>query len=420
MFKFLYTSYKLTMKNKLIVCGTSYDFVMGGVPTYFMRIFQWAASQGFDKALLIPKNREIYTIWKKQVDDLRLNIIRYDIPVKQLENVEIEKYDEVICIAADLHCYFRMFYYKNLNKYNNMKVFFYCLHPHATVVEKHKFFNLPYRKLIRDNLNNILFMDRETEKFCEEYYSLQVKNSKYYRVGSFFPNLDEERIKIRIKNRKNNFIILTIARFDFPFKGYILGLINTMGILGKEYPNLNLVIVGDGPNNDLVKEALNKLPLDIRKKISLTGEVAYNELQQYYDNASLYIGMGTTLIEASKSGLPSIVATAFQNGDSTVGFFDKEYDNVGGNIQLSAHDCMTFEECIRQELEKSDWQYREHCYKSYYTCKKYYQIDNIMEEILKKKQGKIESAAKYAFLNVYDCALMNLKIRVQNRRKQRR
>ena len=43
-----------------------------------------------------------------------------------------------------------------------------------------------------------------------------------------------------------------------------------------------------------------------------------------------------------------------------------------------------------------------------------------MEEILKKKQGKIESAAKYAFLNVYDCALMNLKIRVQNRRKQRR
>lgn len=174
--------------------------------------------------------------------------------------------------------------------------------------------------------NNILCMDEQTVRYTQNYFKNKVlDNNSIYRIVRIpihIENVEEKNLENRAKNPALN--ILTIARADFPFKGYLLGLINFIEGL-KDKSNLHLDIVSYGSDIDRLKKHIDATSEDTKRIISLHGRTDYEELRQYYNKAKLYIGMGTTILDASQQGIISIPVVPYTDELIADKFFHEDY-----------------------------------------------------------------------------------------------
>lgn len=160
-------------------------------------------------------------------------------------------------------------------------------------------------KSYSDN-NNIVYMDSLCRDTTADYYSLSPRECANYRIIPIpysFESIDKRRISILAASRNKQFNILAIARSEFPFKGYLIGLIKLMPRLRDIY-NIHLTIISSGSNiNDLRQECQR---CSAESSIQLIENVPYESLGNYYKNSHLFVGMGSSLIEASGYGIVSI------------------------------------------------------------------------------------------------------------------
>lgn len=117
-------------------------------------------------------------------------------------------------------------------------------------------------------------------------------------------------------------VILTVARL-VDMKGYIEGLIKDYASIARSttIPS-RLVIVGEGP----LRGRFEKIAADagIRDRVEFAGSVPYASLNDYYRRAHVYVGMGTTVLEASAVGLPAVIATAHTRDFISPGLFSSD------------------------------------------------------------------------------------------------
>jgi glycosyltransferase involved in cell wall biosynthesis len=124
---------------------------------------------------------------------------------------------------------------------------------------------------------------------------------------------------VRIPPDDTECIILTVARL-VEMKGYVEGLIKDFADIARasKVP-CRLLVVGDGPLRPEFERTARRTGLGHR--IEFIGSVPYAELYAYYARAHVYVGMGTTLLEAAAAGVPAIIATAFTARFITPGLF---------------------------------------------------------------------------------------------------
>ena len=123
--------------------------------------------------------------------------------------------------------------------------------------------------------------------------------------------------------------VLSICRADFPFKSYILGLIDCIKKINEQNKRAKLRIVSYGKDIDQIKRRIGDC-----ESIELIGETPYDKLTEYYLQADIFVGMGTTILDAAKFGLPAIYANVdspefvscgfFHDNPQAVGILDKE------------------------------------------------------------------------------------------------
>lgn len=109
----------------------------------------------------------------------------------------------------------------------------------------------------------------------------------------------------------NSFNIITISRFDFPHKGYLLGLIQSFGKLRELHKNLKLYIIGHGKHYGQVINEINKLNQDARDNIILLGQVDRYEISKFMADAHLNISVAGAVGSGAIYGVPSIPARNF-------------------------------------------------------------------------------------------------------------
>lgn len=114
-------------------------------------------------------------------------------------------------------------------------------------------------------------------------------------------------------------VILTVARL-VDMKGYVEGLIGCLADIyqGTGIP-CRLIIVGDGPLREKLERTAAKSC--IASRIEFVGAVPYEVLNEFYRRADIYVGMGTTLLEAASAGIPAVIATAHTSEFTTTGLF---------------------------------------------------------------------------------------------------
>lgn len=161
--------------------------------------------------------------------------------------------------------------------------------------------------------------------------------------------IDSDEIqKFREQYQLKGRIILTIGRL-VPWKG-IRTLIKIMPEILKEFPDLNLLIVGRGPQENELKQLADELGLS--DKVKLAGKIASPELKQkIYQLADIvvlntfYEGMSNVLLEAMAAGRAIVTTRAGGN---------PEFVKNANGVLVDYNNAEQIKEALRELLVKPE------------------------------------------------------------------
>ena len=170
--------------------------------------------------------------------------------------------------------------------------------------------NILIERLLSIFTFKIICVSDAVKQYVETYVGINNKKTCLIYNGCYAGNLAKSDSKIArslFGFSKENFIIITVGSL-VQHKGHCI-LIDAVKILEKQYANLRLLIVGDGPLSGSIHSYIRKLQLT--SKIILTGKkenvFGLLNLADIFVLASIEReGLGIALIEAMASGLPLI------------------------------------------------------------------------------------------------------------------
>lgn len=217
--------------------------------------------------------------------------------------------------------------YKVYNPKHNVKIIYYCVHPIDDCYCRSsrsigRFFNRILSKAISTyNKNkNIIYMDNDTLTANLENYHLE-KERELFTILPLPYNIKNNPLH---KRSKNEFHILSVARADFPFKGYLLGLIDELSCSFNEKSGVQCTIISTGRDYQVLEEKVKSLDISFKNCINIINGVLPDELGEFYYDTDLYIGMGTTILEAASYGVPSIIVSYGTYSFISNGLFNEE------------------------------------------------------------------------------------------------
>ena len=358
----------------------------GGSHTLMLRMCQW-----------LRKNKKKVTIIciskanKEIVDSLTqigVQIFCADLQSSKLAKeifASLEKIEPIKVICFSWTKYLDVEKTKKIYKFEFDNIL-YCIHP-MTFKKGIGFRNRilrdysikAYRKIFLSMVNNqsIVSLDEVNIKESERYLKcILEKKPEIIPLPMFCDELNN-RDEIIQKGFLNN-VILTAARAEFPYKGYILGLIDDFVSLKKEIPQLKLEIVSAGDDISQLHKKIDTIPYEVRRDIQLNGWMAYNDLKVKMRDCKVFVGMGTTVFDASLQYKPAVVVkyNTFENISDHFSYENPWYMDTDPECTELAI------KRIKQVFEWNEDEYYHHCIESFEGIRKIYDIDQCMLRLI--------------------------------------
>lgn len=264
-----------------------------------------------------------------------------------------------------------------------------------------------YKKIIEKILQNnqLIFMEEHSIKLAIEYYNLKGVNVK----DIIFPLPIETKpykkdiILKKIENEK--FEILTITRAEFPYKGYILGLIDEFDQLSNEYNNVYLTIIAHGNDVNKILAKIRSLSKEKIDKIKLVGLTPYNELENYFHEASLYVGMGTTILDSVNHSTPAIIVKPHTYACVTSGFFNRQPYSLGA----CEDKLVSFHNIVSKVIQMNEYEYMKLCMLENSILSEKYDINKLSEFLTAQNISKEKRLNSFfLYFNLYFYLLRRL------------
>lgn len=320
--------------NKAIMVKLVYqNIIFGGAETLLLRIGRYFNSRGREAV-----------VYCKTIDPKMLKeFMSRKVTVKEVDDHCLEPFldnysDNDIIITLVMRAFFQVQQYSYAYK-KECRIFLYVVHPlcckynYSSQITKFIFWNAFRDTVYRYIENgNIFFMDRVTIEETENFYHKQIrKEDKRICLLPMeaYDNGWREKIEQRIVSKKRMFTVLAVARADYPFKGYIFGLIEVIKILRAELMEITLTIVTSGAQVNNLYKHLEDCDKQWREYIKVCIDISPTELDVFYGSAHLYVGMGTTILEAARSGIPALSVRPYSYECKTNGFFSKHWEVLG-------------------------------------------------------------------------------------------
>lgn len=398
-----------------IICTFYGKFRTGGIETYWLRIAKWCQNLNYKFYLALEKtNGFIKSYWCSELEKLDAETIYYRFSVGSgvtFGKKVIDHDEDITVIVPDAITYTAFCYYKTKNHLINMRIVLYILHPDNMIASNRKraYLNKPYEKLIKNQMGkSVIFMDSDCLESAEKFYKMQIDRNAIVRVSYAISELDENTVKNRSK--REQFHLMSVSRFDFAFKGYQLGLIKIFDKLVELCPNIRLTVIGTdevGDNDEIYAKQLESLEPAIKERIEWIKRVDYEQLGKYLSKANVYIGMGSTILDASRLGVPSLIMAYGTYDIETLGYFAQHSDIVGGRSKGIANPD-EFLRLIEEVYKMSDEEYVQFSRLAFDKYAELYDINSAMEKIF---NCKCDDAKVGKFLNMYN--VMHVKLRYQ-------
>lgn len=323
------------MKKDDVIILMNGNLSTGGIETYYYNLARYASNCGSKIILWINKKGIISENYMSILQDKNIMILKgYGLfslhKIKAI--IKDNKVRSVRIISCDMFRYDISELIKRIFKKKSVHTFLFIPH----FLGKGRFFEEGYsgpkkqkillftKRIISkmfDN-GNLLFFDKKHIEVINEKYGLNIDVSNKYIVP-----LSED-----IKNRSfdkeqrekiwedKNFKIISISRFEFPHKGYIIGLIRAYALLKNKYSGLKLDIVGYGEGLHEIKNEIKKLSISAQKDLNLLGEKNINELEKIIMNYNLNISLAGCYNIGASRGVLSIPARHYSYTCEVYGF----------------------------------------------------------------------------------------------------
>ena len=156
--------------------------------------------------------------------------------------------------------------------------------------------------------NKIYNLFKDKYKFTKNIHIIQtgIETSKFYKEN--FNQKDINSLKKKLGIKKKDFVVMTVSRLAK--EKSVDRIINNHKELVKKYSNMKLLIVGDGPDIDKLKDEAKSLC--VSDSVIFTGKVPLNDIPIYYQLGNIFVTasksetQGLTVVEAISSSLPVV------------------------------------------------------------------------------------------------------------------
>ncbi|MBN8835548.1 MAG: hypothetical protein ABS68_00470 [Niastella sp. SCN 39-18] len=238
-------------------------------------------------------------------------------------------------------------------------------HPRTFIIKTHGWPSPDvkmYKKLFsKIPAQNLLFMNDVVRKEHESYFHLDFSKSPLVPIMVDVPAQYVPRKNVN-KNK-----IVSVGRLVY-FKNYISPLINLLASLRKKGYAFEYHIYGEGELMDEVKTIINKL--DAGHYVYLHGRIEYADFNSIVNDALLFVGMGTSIIESSRQGVPGLQAIESCQEDATYGWFFQQQGYEVGE-QIAGKKTGSYEPFILQAYTSSEDEYALLCEKSWLRAREF-------------------------------------------------
>lgn len=390
---------------------------IGGIECYFAALMRYAVSKKYRVVWLTTSQNLINADFKDLANDDNIEKIfvgqgrhifdEFEIKFKHNENVTVLSCEPISFVVGE-----KIKLKSKVKKFNNFLVL-----PHFTgnayyperyfkIILMEKFFFSFFQKMAKKIIqcNALLAFDVKHLESYENNYRVEILN-KQNKVLMALPENDARLSKAdlgkKANERKTKFEIITCARFDFPHKGYIVGLIKAFNNLKALYPQLSLTIVGYGEGEQYLKKVITGLPEYSKKDIRLAGKLLPNELKKAFFNSTLNIGLAGALNTGARCALPSIPVRHYTYDCECYGFYENSVESI-----LSTKPGENIENYISHLINCSDEEYVLHGIAAY---EKASNNQNVDPEFL-FKQNNISDRAILSKFDILKFKIINLMI----------
>lgn len=320
-------------KGTLIVLYRSLS--VGGIENYVIRVIRNALKSG-KRVIWICNIGCIYSpIYRDVIEDpcLEIEEINFSgLNIYKLPSLHFTENENVKVLVFDI---FRLYQaYKLRKKYKRVCFdILYCV-PHftgSTILPEQDFrlkivntflkkrFAEIYDKIFQEG--NLYFFASKHYDIIQKEYNIRFSSPHDYLLPYLETREKYDEDSFRNVYHSDNFTILSAGRFEFPHKGYLLGLIKEYGKLKYKYPHLKLLIIGDGPDRDKVKLSIQDLPEDMRKDVIVRAPLSVDDLKQIMKTVNLNISVAGCASLGARMGLVTLPARHYVYDCEVYGFF---------------------------------------------------------------------------------------------------
>lgn len=156
--------------------------------------------------------------------------------------------------------------------------------------------------------NKIYNLFKDKYKFTKNIHIIQtgIETSKFYKEN--FNQKDINSLKKKLGIKKKDFVVMTVSRLAK--EKSVDRIINNHKEIVKKYSNMKLLIVGDGPDIDKLKDEAKSL--GVSDSVIFTGKVPLSDIPIYYQLGNVFVTasksetQGLTVVEAISSSLPIV------------------------------------------------------------------------------------------------------------------
>ena len=171
-----------------------------------------------------------------------------------------------------------------------------------------------------------VFMSEETRVGHETFFNRKIVEGWIWPLPIRIPDIAELQSRKPVPGR-----IISIGRLT-RFKSYSWYMVPILQSLRKRHSNVQWHIYGSGMCED---ELIQLVWKDAIRDglIVFHGSIPYEQITKAFHEASVFVGMGTVLLEAAAAGVPAIPALVDDSEALSWGFIDKmPYFTVGETI----------------------------------------------------------------------------------------
>lgn len=390
----------------------------GGSHTLMYRMCVWLSEHKIKTVVLCSDASNAEIVKKIEATGARIQVVNrkhYQSLAYILKKLQQEEPIKVLNFIFDLFLDLEAIKKKYKLYFEN---FIYCIHP--STFKKGRGFQNSYlkqysRKMIAKILmkmyknSALVMMDEITLEETQNYLDKTFPSSPPIMRLPMICKNDLSADKIISKGFFSNTII-TASRAEFPYKGYLLGLLDDFVYLNTKLSDIKLVIVSDGDDINILKNRINNLPSNIQQKISLFGWMEYELLLEKIKECKVFLGMGTSVLDAALCYKPSIAVR-----------FDT-YENIGDCLISERPELITPDQScndravllLEKVLKMSDSEYKQEALDSFEKVKCTYDIDLFMKTLFNTQTISNESLLSKWEIFLHDANRFRLSMRTSS------